>query len=177
MPAQQSLHRSRGGVEPTSPRHRGHRHRVQRLIWQRYHYASINLPRGLRWRGVPKQTSFCRSHPGTRTSKRKIYRGADLRTQSWCPIITFRAHEEELHGAPSPKIHHEIPERVRSSQICRSRGAHQGGSLRRHLENPYLWPRREPGGIRKPPNSNQELIPNPHQLGGGGKRCGMIWAH
>ena len=68
-------------------------------------------------------------------------------------------------------------ERVLSTHIYHPRGEHQGSLLGRHLENPDFGPRQEPGGRRRPLNSNQEPIPDPHQLVGGGKRRCRIRAH
>ena len=64
---------SKGGVQPPSPRGRGHIHGGQWLGWRRYHDASINLHRGIQLQGVPGRTSFRGAHPGARTSKQKTY--------------------------------------------------------------------------------------------------------
>ena len=45
------------------------------------------------------------------------------------------------------------------------------------MENPNVGPIQEPGVSRIPPNSNLEPIPNPHQLGGGGKRYDRSRVH
>ena len=43
--------------------------------------------------------------------------------------------------------------------------------------NPDFGPKWEPGGRRRPPNSDQEPIPNPHQLRGGGQKYDMSQTH
>ena len=164
-------------MDPPSTQRRGHRHVGQQLVKQGYSDASVNLPRGILRRGVPERPYFRGFHPGSRTSKHKTYQGTDLGTQFWCPIRTFRAHEGGFHGAPIPKRHSEIPERVRSTQVHHSIGAHQGSSLGRHLENLNFGPRKKTGGRRIPPNSDQEPISNPHQPVGGGQICNRRRAH
>ena len=47
---------------------------------------------------------------------------------------TFHAHEGGLHGSTILKRHSNIPEKVRSTHICHSRGSHQGVYLGRHAE-------------------------------------------
>ena len=47
----------------------------------------------------------------------------------------------------------------------------------RHQENPDLGTRGEPGGSRRPPNSDRELILNPHKFGVVGKRWGWSQSH
>ena len=70
-----------------------------------------------------------------------------------------------------------IPERVISNQLCHPRGKNQGVLLCIHLENPYLGPIRDNGGMIIPPNSNQEAIPTHHQLVGVGQGCGSNQDH
>ena len=125
----------------------------------------------------PWATLLMWSPPWKPELQAKIYWGTDLGTRLWCPIGTFRAHKGGYRGAQIPKIHREIPESFISTRIRHPRGVHQGGSLDRHLENTDFGQRQKPGGGRRPPNSNRETIPNPHQLGGDVQRCSRSRSH
>ena len=47
----------------------------------------------------------------------------------------------------------------------------------RHVENHDVGTRQDPGGRRRPPNSDKNPIPNTHQIGQGGQKYGRGRAH
>ena len=142
------------GVDPSSQRRHGHRHIGQRLIRKRYCDAPINLPRGLRQRGVPYDLPSVEPTPEpgppseTPTKEMTLEHDSDALSEPSTPT------REGYMGHLSPKYivvyqKGSDPPRFATIEELTKESPCWG-----HLENPDFEPRQEPGGSRRPPNSD-----------------------